>query len=107
MKKLVLLFVSVIFVACHTHSKLTLTPNQMQDWSTKRDTIFHMGNPLAVYDHIEFELNPSHGRHEKPIAELSILQINLGNTEELIKYLHTLHGPRKIEVVVPREFISK
>lgn len=113
MKKLFLFFSLLGLISCTSHSKwlkshnkMCLTKDQMAEWSSRNDTIFHNNNPIAIYDHIEFELNPSHGRHEKPIAEISILQITYGDTETLMKFLHTLHGTRKIEIVVPKKFIK-
>lgn len=103
MKKIVI-SIGVIFsiVSCSTY-KETVSKDELSKWSIKNDTIFYTGKSIAYYDHSEFELNPSHGRHAKPIQELSITQFSFEvQTDNLIKYIHTIHPKQKVEIVVPR-----
>ena len=83
--------------------KEIMSTEELNKWSTKSDTIFYSGQPVAVYDHFEYELNPSHGKGSKPIIELSIIQISFAaNTDELVKFIHTKHNRQKVEIVVPK-----
>lgn len=103
MKKVVIV-IGVIFsiVSCSTY-KETVSKEELSKWSIKGDTIFYIGKPVALYDHSEYELNPSHGKHTKPIQELSITQLGFEvETDNLIKYIHTIHPKQKVEIVVPR-----
>jgi hypothetical protein len=39
----------------------------------------------------------------QPIQELSITQLSIDiKTDDLIKYVHTIHKKQKVEIVVPR-----
>lgn len=102
MKKL-LIAISVLFAFGCSVNKDLMSKEELAKWSVKTDTIFCNAVAVAVYDHSEFELNPSHGKHAKPIQELSILQIGF-NVEicRLINYIHTIHPRQKVEIVVPR-----
>jgi hypothetical protein len=103
MKKIVIAIgVLISIVSCSVY-KGKLSQDEFVKWSIKSDTIFYNNKSVATYDHSEFELNPNHGRHAKPMHELSIYQFNLQvHTEELIKFIHTVHPKQKIEIVVPR-----
>lgn len=101
-KTLITIGLIMSIVSCSVY-KGKLNQNEFTKWSVKTDTIYYENKSVATYDHSEFELNPNHGRHAKPMHELSIYQFNLGiHTEELIKYVHTIHPKQKIEIVVPR-----
>lgn len=103
MKKIVIV-IGVIFsiVSCSTY-KGTMSSDELSKWSNNNDTIYYMNKPIAYYDHSEFELNPSHGKHAKPIQELSITQLTFEvPTSNLISYIHTIHPRQKVEIVVPR-----
>ena len=83
--------------------KEIISKAEFEKWSTKNDTIFYNIKPVAYYDHSEYELNPGHGKYAKPIQELSITQLRFDvKTDELIKYIHTIHPRQKVEIVVPR-----
>ena len=72
---------------------------ELKEWSNRNDTIFKKGEPVAIFEHYEYELNPNHRR---PImqAELCFIQVDdePQNTTGLIKYIHTMHGTSKIQV---------
>lgn len=103
MKKLVIAVGCLLsIVSCSTY-KGTMGPNELNKWSIKNDTIYHKDQSVAFYDHCEYELNPNHGRHLKPIQELSITQLNFGiSIDSLIMYIHIIHPKQKVEIVVPR-----
>lgn len=99
-----ILTIVVLASACAT-DKYLLTQEEMKNFSVKGDTIFYKSAPAALYTHWEYELNPSHGKRAKPIVELSIRHFDIPPlTEDLIKFVHTLHPRTKIEVISPREF---
>ena len=103
MKKIIIVTGLLMSIVSCSVYKGKLTCEEYHKWSVKSDTIYYSNKSVAIYDHSEFELNPNHGRHAKPMHELSIYQFNLGTpTEELIKYVHTIHPKQKIEIVVPR-----
>ena len=103
MKKRVISVGLVIALVSCSVDKEIISKAEFVKWSTKNDTIFYNINPVAYYDHSEYELNPGHGRHAKTIQELSITQLVLDvKTDDLIKYIHTLHRNQKVEIVVPR-----
>jgi hypothetical protein len=80
-----------------------LSKTQLEKWSVSGDTIYNRNQSVAIYDHCEYELNPSHGKHVKPIQELSITQLNFHvSIDSLIMYIHTIHPNQKVEIVVPR-----
>jgi len=83
MKK-ILVTIGVIFslVSCSVY-KGHLSQDEFVKWSVKNDTIYYSNKSVAAYDHSEFELNPNHGRHAKPMHELSIYQFNLGVPTEI------------------------
>ena len=92
----------VSLVSCSVDKEI-ISKSEFIKWRVNGDTIYYENKSVAVYDHSEFELNPGHGKHAKTIQELSITQLTLGvKTEELIKYVHTLHQNQKVEIVVPR-----
>ena len=103
MKKLfVIILVIITIVSCSTYRETT-SKEELSKWTHKNDTILYLNEPIAFYDHCEFELNPSHGKHAKPIQELSITQLSFSvSTDNLIKYIHTIHPKQKVEIVVPR-----
>lgn len=102
MKKMLIMLGFVSLVSCSVDKEI-ISKNELVKWSVNGDTIYYQNKFVAVYDHSEFELNPGHGKHAKTIQELSITQLTLGvKTEELIKYVHTLHRNQKVEIVVPR-----
>lgn len=99
----VILFYFIIFTRCSLN-KNCLSTQELTKWEVKQDSIYFENKPIAVYDHIEYELNPGHGKNAKPIIELSITQIDLNceNTEKLIKFIHTKHKNQKVEIIVPK-----
>jgi hypothetical protein len=101
-KTLVLVGLLMALVSCSVDKEI-ISKSEFVKWSTKNDTIFYNSKPVAYYDHSEYELNPRHGKYAKPIQELSITQLGIEvQTNELIKYVHTLHNKQKVEIVVPR-----
>ena len=89
-------------VSCSVDREI-ISKEEVAKWSTKNDTIYYVDKAIALYDHSEYELNPGHGKSAKPIQELSIKQISFEiTTDNLIKYIHTLHSKQKVEIVVPR-----
>jgi hypothetical protein len=98
MKKLIL-SVMIIFVTalgCKI-DKHSLTNKELLEWSTKGDTILRNNKPVAVYNHLEYELY-----NGKATIEISIDQIDKSpdNTVSLIKYVHLRHKKNKVEIVV-------
>lgn len=92
----------ISLVSCSVDKEI-ITKDEFVKWSVKDDTIYYNSKSVAYYDHSEYELNPSHGKHAKPIQELSITQLRFEvKTDELIKFVHTLHPRQKVEIVVPR-----
>jgi hypothetical protein len=108
MKKLFTLTLIITSLFSCTVDKELLTKEDLSKWSSKNDTISYNGKPVAIYDHFEYELNPSHGRGAKPIVELSIVQISFeAETAGLIRYVHTFHSKQKVEIVVPKHRPTK
>ena len=72
---------------CYT-SRETLSRVEMSQWDHRNDTLFRNGRPVAVLDHIEYELY--RGKEDR---EISIRQIDgePDNTIPLIKFVHTKH----------------
>jgi hypothetical protein len=102
MKKILIAITMLSVFGCSVNKDL-MSKEELAKWSVKSDTIFCNAIAVAVYDHSEFELNPSHGRHAKPIQELSITQIGFDvHIQNLITYIHTIHPKQKVEIVVPR-----
>ena len=102
MKKIITLGLITILFGCVVDKEI-LSQYECTKWHSKNDTIYYTNKPIAVYDHVEYELNPSHGKGAKPIVEISITQIGFGvETDNLIKYVHTMHSKQKVEIVVPR-----
>jgi hypothetical protein len=102
MKKIAIMVALVAAFGCSVNVKL-MTSNELGKWKVNSDTIYFENKAVAVYDHSEYELNPSHGRHAKTIQELSITQTSFDiKIEELIRYVHTVHSKQKVEIVVPR-----
>jgi len=92
----------ISLVSCSVDKEI-ITKDEFVKWSVKGDSIYYNSKSVAYYDHSEYELNPGHGKHAKTIQELSITQLVLDvKTDELIKYIHTLHNNQKVEIVVPR-----
>lgn len=103
MKKTLILVGLLVALGSCSVDKEIISKSEFVKWSTKNDTIFYNSKPVAYYDHSEYELNPGHGRHAKPIQELSITQLSFEITTcDLIMYVHTLHNKQKVEIVVPR-----
>jgi hypothetical protein len=103
MKKTLILVGLLMSLGSCSVDKELISKSELVKWNSKNDTIFYDTKPVAYYDHSEYELNPGHGRHEKPIQELSITQINFGiKTDDLIKFIHTVYPKQKVEIVVPR-----
>jgi hypothetical protein len=99
---LTILGLALAFASCSVDKEL-ISISERVKWTIHNDTIFYNAAPVAAYDHSEYELNPGHGRRAKPIQELSITQLDLHvKTDELIKFVHTLHKRQKVEIVVPR-----
>lgn len=102
MKKNLIIAIALVIGGCSVDKDI-ISKDELNKWSSKNDTIFYSNRAVAFYDHSEYELNPSHGRHSKPIQELSITQLSFDiKTDELIKYVHTIHKRQKVEIVVPR-----
>jgi len=102
MKKVLIMLGFVSLVSCSVDKEI-IGKSEFYKWRVNGDTIYYENKSVAVYDHSEYELNPGHGKHAKTIQELSITQLVLDvKTDELIKYIHTLHNNQKVEIVVPR-----
>jgi hypothetical protein len=100
MKKIIYI-ISIALASCSSYKEM-LEPSEFPKWSIVGDSIYYNGNVVAYYDHCEYELNPLHGRHAKPIQELSIVQKTfLVKTRQLILYIHTIHPRQKVEIIVP------
>lgn len=97
-KKIIILVIVIytIVVSCKTDKHL-LTNKEVLEWSTKGDTILRNNKPVAVYNHLEYELY-----NGKATIEISIDQIDKSpdNTVSLIKYVHLRHKKNKVEIVV-------
>ena len=101
-KRLMIVGLVIALVSCSVDKEI-ISKAEFAKWSTKNDTIFYNTKTVAYYDHSEYELNPGHGKFAKPIQELSITQLYFDvKTDELIKFIHTLHPRQKVEIVVPR-----
>lgn len=99
-----ILTIVALLTSCAT-DKYLLPKEEMVKFTVKGDSIFYNSIPVALYTHWEYELNPSHGKKAKPIVELSVRHFDIPPlTEDLIKFIHTLHPRTKIEVISPREF---
>lgn len=98
-----LTFALALLISSCSVDKEIISKSEFTKWSVNNDTIKYNGTAVAVYDHSEYELNPGHGHHAKPIQELSITQIGYNiKIDDLIKYIHTLHPRQKVEIVVPK-----
>ena len=97
-KKIIILVIVIyaIVVSCKT-DKHSLSNKEVLEWSTKGDTILRNNKPVAVYNHLEYELY-----NGKATIEISIDQIDKSpdNTVSLIKYVHLRHKKNKVEIVV-------
>ena len=103
MKKTLILVGLLMSLGSCSVDKELISKIELVKWNSKNDTIYYDTKPVAYYDHSEYELNPGHGKHAKPIQELSITQINFDvTTDELVKYVHKRHKKQKVEIVVPR-----
>ena len=103
MKNLIIGVVLLTLLANCSTDKELIKGSELEKWAISNDTIFYSKKPVAYYDHSEYELNPGHGKRAKPIQELSITQLDLHvKTDELNKFVHTLHKRQKVEIVVPR-----
>ena len=98
MKKLIILtiIISATTLGCKT-DKHSLTNKEILEWPTRGDTILRNNKPVAVYNHLEYELY-----NGKATIEISIDQIDKSpdNTVSLIKYVHLRHKKNKVEIVV-------
>jgi hypothetical protein len=98
MKKIIILaiVISAIALGCKT-DKHILSNKEELEWSTRGDTILRNNKPVAVYNHLEYELY-----NGKATIEISIDQIDKSpdNTVSLIKYVHLRHKKNKVEIVV-------
>ena len=102
MKKVLIMLGFVSLVSCSVDKEI-ISKSEFIKWRVNGDTIYYENKSVAVYDHSEYELNPGHGKFAKPIQELSITQLSFDvKTDELIKFVHTLHPRQKVEIVVPR-----
>ena len=90
------LIISIITFGCKTDKNL-LTNKEAIEWSTNGDTILRNNKPVAIYNHLEYELY-----NGKATIEISIDQIDKSpeNTIPLIKYVHLKHRKNKVEIVV-------
>ena len=90
------LIISIITFGCKM-DKHTLTSKEELEWSTNGDTILRNNKPVAIYNHLEYELY-----NGKATIEISIDQIDKSpeNTIPLIKYVHLKHRKNKVEIVV-------
>ena len=100
MKKLLTsaIIISAITFGCKT-DKNVLSNKEELEWSTKGDTILRNNKPVAIYNHLEYELY-----NGKATIEISIDQIDRSpeNTIPLIKYVHLKHKKNKVEIVVQK-----
>lgn len=103
MKTVLIIITLVLSMTSCSVDKEIIGKSEFVKWSVTNDTIKYNGTAVAVYDHSEYELNPGHGHHAKPIQELSITQITYDvRIDALIKYIHTVHPKQKVEIVVPK-----
>ena len=88
--------ISATTLGCKT-DKHSLTNKEILEWSTCGDTILRNNKPVAVYNHLEYELY-----NGKATIEISIDQIDKSpdNTIPLINYVHLRHKKNKVEIVV-------
>lgn len=72
---------------------------ELSKWRNSNDTIFYKDSAVAIFEHYEYEYNPNH-RTKNVLAELCFVQIDDDpeNTNNLIRYVHTLHSHCKIQV---------
>jgi molecular chaperone DnaK (HSP70) len=70
---------------------------EINEWATRGDTILRNNKPVAVYDHLEYELY-----NGKENIEISINQFDKtpDNTIPLIRFIHYHHKKSKVEIVV-------
>jgi hypothetical protein len=59
MKKNLIIAIAILIGGCSVDKDII----GKDEWSSKNDTIFYSNKAVAFYDHSEYELNPSHGRH--------------------------------------------
>jgi len=73
--------------------------NELKEWTIVGDTILRNNKPVAVYDHIEYEMYM-----EKTSLDISIEQIdgNPENTIPLMKFIHHSHKKDKVEIVIKK-----
>jgi hypothetical protein len=101
MKNLKLIILtSIVYVGLITGCSVDrniLSENEKTEWTVMGDTIFRNNRPVAVYDHIEYELYSG-----KETIETSINQIdgNPENTLSLVRFVHYSHKKDKVEVVI-------
>jgi hypothetical protein len=78
---------------------------EMLDWGNQNDTILRNGNPVAIFEHFEYEVNPNH-RKPNMQKELCFIQVdnNPDNTKSLIRYIHTKHPDSKIQVEFEEQY---
>ena len=97
-KKIIILVIVIytMVVSCKT-DKHSLSNKEVIEWSTIGDTILRNNKPVAVYNHLEYELY-----NGKATIEISIDQIDRSpeNTIPLIRYVHLRHKKNKVEIVV-------
>lgn len=106
MKKSIIITVLLLLLVTLVITSGTGEPNiskmnssEMKNWRNSNDTIFFNNKEVAIFEHYEYELNPSH--HRSLIqTELCLIQIddNPDNTMNLIRYIHTIHPSSKIQI---------
>jgi hypothetical protein len=88
--------ISLTFECCSVN-KHALSKREINEWATRGDTILRNNKPVAVYDHLEYELY-----NGKENIEISINQFDKtpDNTIPLIRFIHYHHKKSKVEIVV-------
>ena len=99
--KLVCVLCFGLLIGCSV-DRNTISKNkrkEINEWCIVGDTILCNNKPVAVYDHIEYEMYLG-----KTTIEISITQIdgNLDNTESLVNFVHNNHKKDKVEIVIKK-----
>ena len=95
----ILCFILVVGCAVDRNVLSESDRNELKEWTIVGDTILRNNIPVAVYDHIEYEMYM-----EKTTKEISIIQIdgNLENTVPMMKFIHNSHKKDKVEIVIKK-----
>lgn len=97
MNKIVaLLIITISFWSCKT---MEIEKEDYSKFTTKSDTIYHDGIPVAVYLNIEWEYYM-----DKKTVEISVQRIGGGidkMTDDIANFIRNRHPGSKVEVKIP------